>query len=342
MGARIAGIGKGLPAKVLTNHDIERMVETSHEWIVERTGIHERRIAAEDETTATLGTAAARMALETAATDPSEVDLVICATVTPDGMFPATACLIQDAIGARNAAAFDINSACVGFMSAFAAGVQFINAGTYRKVLVIGSEVLSRIVNWQDRTTCVLFGDGAGAVLLEATEGSNVGPIILRSDGSAAELLYARGPASAPGSVTDAEGYCIVMDGREIFRFAVRAMEEVSRQAVKMAGLDLADISYIVPHQANARIISAVAKNLGLPAERVIVNVDRYGNTSSASIPLALCEAWEAGCLHAGDKLVFVAFGGGLVWGANVVEWSDIATTPRPLAGALPVISNLS
>lgn len=327
MGARIAGIGKALPAKVLTNKDLERLVETSDEWIVERTGIRERRVAAADETSATLGADAARMALETAGVTADEVDLVICATVTPDGLFPATASLIQHTIGAKNAGAFDVNAACVGFMSALATGAQFINAGVYRRVLVVGSEVLSRIVNWQDRTTCVLFGDAAGAVLLEASDAAGVGAVVLRSDGGAANVLYARGPASAPASVAEAEGYCIVMDGREVFRFAVRAMEEVARTAIQQSGLALDDIAYVVPHQANARIIAAVAKNLGLPPERVIVNVERYGNTSSASIPVALCEAWEEGRLHAGDRLVFVAFGGGLAWGAAVVEWSDIAAT---------------
>jgi 3-oxoacyl-[acyl-carrier-protein] synthase III len=324
MRARIAGVGKALPDNVVTNHDIEKMVDTSDEWIVERTGIRERRIASQEETAATLGADSARMALATAGMEASELDLVICATVTPDGMFPATASLIQDAIGARGAGAFDVNAACVGFMSALATGAQFISAGTYRRVLVVGSEVLSRIVNWSDRTTCVLFGDAAGAVVLEATDGPGVGAVVLKSDGSGADVLYARGPGSSPRTITEAEGYCIVMDGREVFRFAVRAMEEVSRQAIEASGLSLSDITYVVPHQANARIISAVAKNLGLQPERLIVNVDRYGNTSSASIPVALCEAWEEGRLHAGDRLVLVAFGGGLVWGASVVEWTGV------------------
>jgi 3-oxoacyl-[acyl-carrier-protein] synthase-3 len=324
------GIGKCLPRRALTNADLERMVDTSDEWIVERTGIRERRIAAEDETSATLGTGAARMALETAGLDPDDLDLIICATVTPDGMFPATASLIQDALGAHRAGAFDINAACVGFLSALATGSQFLNTGVYRRVLVVGAEVLSRITNWQDRGTCVLFGDAAGAVVLEAEAAGPPAPVVLRSDGGGGKFLYARGPCSSPLSVTEAEGYCIVMDGREVFRFAVRAMEDAGRQAVAAAGLDLTDIDWVIPHQANLRIVSAVTKNLGLPAEKVIVNLERYGNTSSASIPVAMCEAWQDGRLQPGDRLLLVAFGGGLVWGASVIEWTGVG---RP-AGA--------
>jgi len=324
MTARIVGVGKYLPEKVLTNADLERMVETSEQWIVERTGIRERRLAAEHETAASMGAEAARMALRTAGVGPESVDLVICATMTPDGMFPASASLIQDALGARRAAAFDVNAACVGFLSALATGAQFINAGVYQRVLVVGSEVLSRITNWSDRSTCVLFGDGAGAVVLEAAERGGPKSFFLKSDGGGAKVLYARGPGSSPLSVTEAEGYCIVMNGSEVFRFAVRAMEDAARQAVKAAGLTLDDIAYVVPHQANQRIISAVAKAMRLPADRFIVNVEKYGNTSSASIPLALCEAWEEGKLKDGDHLVFVSFGGGLTWGAAVVDWTAI------------------
>lgn len=328
MSARIAGIGKYLPPRVLTNADIAKMVDTSDQWIVERTGIHERRIAGDDETSATLGTEASRRALASAGLQPSDIDLVICATVTPDGMFPATACLIQDALGCRNAGAFDINAACVGFLSAFTTAAALINAGQYRRILVVGAEVLSRIVDWKDRTTCVLFGDAAGAVVLEASERVGPASVVLRSDGSLARILYARGPCSAPRAITEAEGFCIIMDGREVFRIAVRAMEDAARQAIAAAGLTLDDIAYVVPHQANQRIISAVAKGLGVPRERVIVNLEKYGNTSSASIPVALCEAWEQGRLTDGDKLLFVAFGGGLVWGATVVEWTGVGTQP--------------
>ncbi len=338
MSVRITGVGKYLPSRVLTNADLEKMVDTSNEWIIERTGIRERRIAAEDENAATLGSEASRMALRTAGLSPDDIDLIVCATISPDGMFPATASSIQEAIGARRAAAFDINAACVGFIAALATGAQFIDSGAYRRVLVVGSEVLSRIIDWTDRSTCVLFGDGAGAVVLEAAERQGRTPFVLRSDGSGAKLLYARGPGSEPASAIENEGYCIVMDGREIFRFAVRAMEEASREAVSVAGLNVDDVAFVVPHQANLRIITAVAKALGLPLERMIVDVDKYGNTSSASIPLALCEAWEEGKLKEGDNIVFVAFGGGLVWGASVVEWARLGceqSEAQRIAGAV-------
>jgi 3-oxoacyl-[acyl-carrier-protein] synthase-3 len=324
MGARIAGVGKALPQRVLTNFDLEKMVETSDEWITERTGIRERRIAADGETAGTLGTAAARMALESAQVDPSDVDLVICATCSGDNIFPATASRIQDAIGARNAGAFDVNAACVGFLSAFAAGAQFISTGTFKRVLVVGSEVMSRLINWSDRGTCILFGDGAGAVLLEASERGGPASVVLKSDGSLMPLLYARGPTSARLSVTEAEGYCIVMDGREIFKHAVRAMEDASRKAIESAGLAPSDIKLVVPLQANARIITAVAERLGFSSDRVMVNLQKYGNTSSGTIPIALCEASEEGRLEPGDNVLMVAFGGGLVWGATVMEWTGL------------------
>ena len=326
MAARIVGVGKYVPEKVLTNADLERMVETSDEWIVDRTGIRERRLAAEHETSATMGAEAARMALRTAGLGPENIDLVICATLSPDGMFPASASVIQDSIDARNAGAFDVNAACNGFIAALASASQFIENRVYERVLVVGSEVLSRIVNWTDRGTCVLFGDGAGAVLLERGESGGAGSFVLKSDGSGAKFLYARGPGSAPATLAETEGYCIVMDGREVFRYAVRAMEDCVRQSLKAAGLEVDDLDYVIPHQANQRIISAVAKGLGVPAERVIVNVEKYGNTSSASIPVALCEAWEEGRLKPGDKLMLVAFGGGMAWGSAVVEWTGLGS----------------
>jgi len=339
MAARIVGVGKYLPSKVLTNADLERIVETSNEWIVDRTGIRERRLAADNESTASMGTEAARMALQTAGLDPDQIDLIICATCSPDGMFPASASLIQDALGAHHSAAFDINAACTGFLAAMATGAQFINAGVYERVLVVGAEVLSRIIDWSDRGTCVLFGDGAGAIVLEKAETGGVGPFVLKSDGSGARLLYARGPASSTASLADSEGFCIVMDGREVFKFAVRAMEEVTRQTIDQAGLTVEDIDFVVPHQANQRIISAVGKAMNLPPERMISNVEKYGNTSSASIPLALCEAWEAGRFKEGDRLALVAFGGGLVWGASLVEWTGLGSslaTPAKAEAARP------
>jgi 3-oxoacyl-[acyl-carrier-protein] synthase-3 len=326
MAARIVGVGKYVPSRVLTNADLERMVETSDSWIVERTGIRERRIAGDDETTSSMGAEASRMALQTAGLSPDDIELIICATSTPDGMFPASAALIQDAIGARNAAAFDVNAACNGFMVALATASQFINTGAYRRVLVVGAEVMSRILNWSDRSTCVLFGDGAGAIILERGDSGGVGPVVLKNDGSKADRLYAPGPGAAPRSLAEAEGFCIVMDGREVFKVAVRAMEEVSRQAIAAAGLTVEDIAFMVPHQANRRIMTAVAKAMGIGPERLISNVDKYGNTSSASIPLALCEAWQEGKLTPGDKLIFVAIGGGLSWGASVVEWTGVGS----------------
>ena len=335
MAARIVGVGKHLPSRILTNVDLERMVETSDEWILDRTGIRERRVVSDGESTASMGAEAGRMALETAGLRADQLDLIICATLTPDGMFPASASLIQEALGATRAGAFDINAACVGFVAALATGAQFINSGVYERVLVVGSESLSRIVDWSDRTTCVLFGDGAGAVVLEKGESGGPGSFILKSDGSGAKFLYARGPASPKGGpLAETEGYCIVMDGREIFKFAVRAMEDVSRQAIDAAGLTVEDIDYVLPHQANQRIMSAVAKSMGLPQERLISNVEKYGNTSSASIPMALCEAWEEGKLKPGDHLVLVAFGGGLVWGASVVEWTELGSRLHSDAGS--------
>ncbi|HEY7268287.1 MAG TPA: beta-ketoacyl-ACP synthase III [Dehalococcoidia bacterium] len=330
MGARIAGIGKALPQRVLTNADLEKMVDTSDEWIVDRTGIRERHIAAPTESASTLGAAAAAGALRSSGLDPGSIDLVVCATATPDNMFPATAAIIQDAVGARNAGAFDVNAACTGFLYAYSTAAQYINAGTCKRVLVVGSEVFSRIVDWNDRTTCVLFGDGAGAVVLEASDRGGPASVVLRSDGSLGNILYARGPCGGRSpTAVDAESFCVVMDGREVFRIAVKSMEEAGRQAVHDAGLCLEDIAFVVPHQANARIIATVAKRLGLPDDRVISNVAKYGNTSAASIPLALCEASEEGRLHPGDKLLFVAFGGGLVWGATIIEWTGLGPSPH-------------
>ena len=325
--ARIAGLGKYLPERILTNADLERLVETSDAWVQERTGIRERRRAADNETASTMGIEAARDALAQARIDPNDLDMVIVATTTPDGMFPATASLVQAGLGAGRAGAFDINAACVGFVSAIATASQFIAAGSYQRVLVVGSDVLSRIVDWSDRGTCVLFGDGAGAVVLEASERGGPQSFVFRSDGERAKALYAPGPCG-PAGATEPGRYFIEMDGPHVFKFAVNAMESATREVVRAAGLTLDDIDLLIPHQANLRIINATAKALGIPPERAMVNVDRYGNTSSASIPMALHEAWEQGRLHDGDRLVFVAFGGGLAWGAMVVEWTPVGPMP--------------
>jgi len=329
MAARIIGVGKYLPERIMTNQELEGMVDTSDQWIVERTGIRERRIAADDEGCASLGAEAARMAVRTAGLLPADIDLVICATCTPDGFMPASASLIQHAIGATRAAAFDINAVCTGFVVALATATQFINAGVYERVLVVGSEVVSRILNWQDRGTCILFGDGAGAVVLERGESGGAGSFVLKSDGAGAGLLYAPGPAAAPVSPLEAEGYFVNMDGREVFKFAVRAMDEVVRQSASLAGISVSDIDYVIPHQANQRIIVAAAKSLGVPEERLVSNLSRYGNTSSATIPIALCETWEEGRLHEGDNLMLVAFGAGLTWGAGLVQWSGLGSKLR-------------
>ena len=325
--ARIAGLGKYLPERVVTNFDLEKMVETSDAWIRDRTGVRERHVAADDETASTMAVLAARQALAQAEVDPMELDLIIGATTSPDGMFPAIASLVQHGLGARRAAAFDINAACVGFLTAFATASQFILSGTYQRVLVVGSEVLSRIVDWSDRGTCVLFGDGAGAVVLEAAKRGEPFSFVFHSDGGGADKLFAHGPCSQPGEA-DPGCYFIQMDGPHIFKFAVQAMEQATREAVQAAGLTVDDIDLLIPHQANLRIIDATAKRLGLPPERCMTNVDRYGNTSSASIPLALREAWEQGRLHEGDRVVFVAFGGGLVWGALLLEWAPVGPVP--------------
>ena len=334
MGVRIAGVGKYLPERVLTNADLEKMVATSDEWIVTRTGIRERRIAGANESSSTLGAAAARNALKSGDIDPSTVDLVICATSTPDNTFPATASLIQDATGCSRAGAFDVNAACAGFLPAYMSACGLINSGAYRRILVVGAEVMSRIIDWTDRGTCILFGDGAGAVVLDASERETPSSFFLRSDGSLARILYARGHCAAPNTLTEAETFAIAMDGREVFKVAVREMEEACRKAIAAAGLAIDDIAYVIPHQANQRIIAAVAKALGLPIERVIVNIDKYGNTSSASIPIALCEAWEEGRLRDGDRLLFAAVGGGLTWGATVLEWNFVPVRDKGHAAA--------
>lgn len=323
--AGIAGMGASIPERVLTNADLEKMVETSDEWIVSRTGIRERRIAAPGEAASDLAAKAGREALEAAGVEPGEVDLVIVATTTPDMLFPATACLVQDRLGAKRAAAFDLEAACSGFIYGLAAGSQFIAGGMYRNVLVIGAEVLSRIVNWEDRSTCVLMGDGAGAALLRPVpEGYGLLGLHLGSDGSGGELLKvpaggSRRPASAE-SVAAGEHF-LYMNGREVFKFAVVTMGEAAERALFASGLTFDQVDWYVPHQANLRIIEASARRFGLPMEKVIMNLDRFGNTSAASIPLALYEAVRDGRIKRGDVVLAVAFGAGLTWGAAAIRW---------------------
>ena len=330
--AQITGWGKGLPRQILTNEDLASQVDTSDEWIRSRTGIAARRVADARETTATLAIRAARQALAIAGLAPQKLDLIIVATATPEHVFPATACLVQDALGASRAGAFDLSAGCSGFIYALSMAARAIEAGAYRAILVIGAETLSRIVNWQDRNTCVLFGDGAGAVVLQAGEGQGgILSTVLGADGSGADLLIvpaggSRRPTSA-ASVRDGEHY-IRMDGREVYRFATRVLVKASREALAAAGLSVDDLALFIPHQANVRIIASAAKDLGLPKERVYINLQRYGNTSAASIPIALCEAVEEGRLQPGDHVALVGFGAGLTWGAAVLRWG--VPTPVP------------
>lgn len=323
--AGIAGVGIYLPKYVLTNARLEEMVDTTNEWIIARSGIRERRIASSDQATSDLAVVAAERALADAGIGPEEVELLIVATNTPDMFFPATACLVQHRIGAKNAAAFDLAAGCTGFIYAAAVGSQFITAGSYRTVLIVGAECLSRITNWEDRRTCVLFGDAAGAVVLRPVQkGSGILSFKLMSDGSGGSILInpaggSRQPATR--ETVDRKLHYIQMNGREVFKFAVRIIGKISEEVLASAGLKKSDISILVPHQANIRIIESAAKRLNLPVEKVLINVDRYGNTSTASIPLALKEALDGGRVSKGDVVLMVAFGAGLTWGAMVLKW---------------------
>jgi 3-oxoacyl-[acyl-carrier-protein] synthase-3 len=334
--AQISGWGMYVPERVLTNDDLARVVDTSGEWIVSRTGIRERHVVSDErETTATMAVRAARAALRVANLAPSQLDLVIVATTMPDYPFPATACLVQDALGATRAGAFDLSAACSGFIYGLSLASGFIRSGSANHALIIGSETLSRMMDWTDRNTCVLFGDGAGAVVLSAsTVPSGVLATELGSDGSGGELLIVRaGGSRAPSSYeTVGRGeHFIKMNGREVFRFAATIMPKATETVVRKAGWQLADLALVIPHQANIRIIESSIKRLGLPPEKFFVNLDRYGNTSAASIPIALCEAAMQGRVHPGDKLVLVAFGGGLTWAAAAIEWGlPVPARPRP------------
>ncbi len=326
MSVGIVGTGIYLPEQVLTNADLEKIVETSDEWISSRTGIRERRIISEEMATSDMAAHAGRMALDNAGVLPEEVDLIIVATVTPDHAFPATACLVQDKLGARRAAAFDLSVGCSGFVYGIGIGSQLIRTGLYRTVLVIGAETLSRIVNWQDRRTCVLFGDAAGAAVLQPVEeGYGILSVELGADGSGGDLLkLAVGGSRAPiteENCNSAERY-LYMAGPEVFKFAVKIMDESAHKALRKAGVDKKDISCFIPHQANIRIIDAAARRLDVPQEKVFVNVHKYGNTSAASIPVALHEAVNECKIKKGDYVVLVGFGAGLTWGAGVIRWA--------------------
>jgi 3-oxoacyl-[acyl-carrier-protein] synthase-3 len=307
----IIGTGSYIPQKVLTNQDLEKMVETSDEWIVSRTGIRERRLAAADENTSQLSIYAAEAALADSGLKAAELELIIVCSITPDAPFPATACLVQAALGAKNAAAFDLSAGCSGFAYGLAVGAQFIQTGMYRHVLVIGAEKISKITDWSDRSTCVLFGDGAGAAVLGAVpDGYGFLSHELGADGQGGHHLE-----------LSKETNFIKMDGRDVFKFAVHVMSQVPVDLLRKAGLTEADVDLFIPHQANIRIIDAAAKRLSLPREKVYVNVDRFGNTSAASIAIALDEAVKGGLLATGDILLIVGFGAGLTWGGNVMRW---------------------
>jgi len=324
-GVRIAGLGKSLGENLLTNQDLERMVDTSDEWIRTRTGIGTRHIAARGTATSDLALRAAREALTDARVAPADVDLIIVATVTPDMAFPSVACLLQAELGATHAAAFDLSAACSGFLYGLDVGSRFVQTGRYQHVLVVGAETLSRITDYTDRRTCVLFGDGAGAaVLAPGPEGSGLLASVLGADGGGKDLMYLPGGGSRhPASVETVQAglHYIKMNGNEVFKYAVRVMGDVTLQALAAAGLDVTDVDLFVPHQANYRIIDATARRLGLPADKVFVNIERYGNMSAATIPIALREAQEEGRLKQGDVVVLAAFGGGLTWAASVLRW---------------------
>ncbi len=324
--AGILGAGMAVPDRVLTNADLEKLVDTSDEWITTRTGIKERRVTGPEESTGSLGTMAARKALEDARIAPEDLDLIICATTTGNHPWPATACLIQSGLGASRAAAFDISAACSGFTYALAAGASLIESGAMRRVLVIGADTLTKQLDWTDRNTCILFGDGAGAVVLgPCAPGEGVLASALGADGRGFEQIWIPcGGTIEPHSPNIREGHerQIHMRGAEVFKFAVRIMGEVSLEALCRAGLSSRDVSLFIPHQANIRIINAAAERMALAPEQVFVNVEKYGNTSAGSIPIALAEAMHAGRIRRGDVIVFVGFGAGLTWGANVVRWS--------------------
>ncbi len=325
MRGRIVGTGMAVPEKVLTNADLERMVDTSDEWITTRTGIKERRISGPDESLSTFAVPAAERALAQAGVGGGEIGLVICATVTPDMPFPATSTLIQDRIGARRAIAFDVSAGCTGFIYALGIAQRFLESGTVAKALVIGGEVLSKIVDWNDRQTCVLFGDGAGAVVLVGEEGERgILATSMYADGSMADLIYLPGGGSKhpPSPQLYGSGLTTIrMRGNETFKIAVRSLAEVSNEVLTKAGFVHADVDWFIPHQANRRIIDAVGERLELRNGHTYVNIERYGNTSAASIPIALDELNRAGKVGPDQILLFSAFGAGLTWGASVVRW---------------------
>jgi len=325
--AGIVGVGAYVPERIVTNFDLMKTLDTSDEWIYSRSGIRERRIVAEHEATSDQAVVACQRALEDAGVRPEEVDLIITATNTPDMLFPATACLVQDRLGATRAGAFDLLAGCTGFIYGVIVGAQFISAGTADTVLVVGAETMSRVVNWKDRNTCVLFGDGAGAVVLrKVPDDRGILSTMLGSDGSGGKYLNMPSSGSRQPASSDTlaqELNFLHMNGREVYKFAVRAMEDGASEVLRRAGMTREDVDFLVPHQANIRIIEHAAKRLKLPMERVAVNVDRYGNTSTASVPLALDEALKNNKIKDGDNVILVGFGAGLTWAGLLIKWYD-------------------
>ncbi len=320
--ARIAGTGSHLPAKVVTNDDLAKIVDTSDEWIATRTGIRQRHVASETETTSELGYQAALRALESAGVQPSEIELIVVGTTTPDLIFPSTACLIQHRLGAEGCAAFDVNAACSGFIYALTVADKFIRSGAVKTALVIGAETLTRMLDWNDRGTCVLFGDGAGAVVLKADEETGVLSTHLHADGGKKELLWNPVGVSAGFKPDEPNaGVRVLMTGNEVFKHAVKALDSVVEETLEANNLDRHDIDWLIPHLANLRIIEATAKRLDMPMERVIVTVDKHGNTSAGSVPLALDLAVRSGKVQRGQLLLLEAFGGGFTWGSALLRY---------------------
>ncbi|MHB8519839.1 MAG: beta-ketoacyl-ACP synthase III [Limisphaerales bacterium] len=321
----ITAVGSYVPERVLTNADLEKMVDTTDEWITSRTGIKERRIAADGEYTSDIATKAAWRALQNAGITPEQIDLIILATITPDMPFPSTACLVQKNIGAYRAAAFDLEAACSGFIFGLEIAQQFIMSRTYNTILVIGAEKLSTIVDWSDRSTCVLFGDGAGAAILQNRPNAHgLLTVCMGSDGNKADLLSMPGGGSrcpATSESVAARMHYLRMDGKETFKSAVNAMLTAARECLRRCEIDISRIKCVIPHQANRRIIDAVGERLGVRPEQLFINVHKYGNTSAASVAIALDEAVQSGCIHRGDLILLVVFGAGLTWGAAVIEW---------------------
>ena len=327
--AQITALGMYVPEKRVTNDDLALLVDTSDEWIRERSGISERRIVSDGQANSDLSVKAIENAFQGGDFRPEELDLIIVATVTPDMMFPSTACIVQDKIGAKNAWSFDLSGACSGFLYAMATGAQFIQTGMYKKVLVVGTDVMSSILNFEDRSTCVLFGDGAGAILLEPTEDPDVGIIdfLLHSDGAGGKFLYMPAGGSlhpASHETIDKKMHYVHQDGRNVFKHAVKLITEVSRDILERNGYTADDVNLLIPHQANLRIIQSSLERLGLSPDRVVINIDRYANTTAATIPIGLTEAHQQGRIKKGDLLLLASFGAGFTWGSVLLRWGDI------------------